>query len=310
MAVDATRLDAEFAGLDALEAPVPPAHQGPRDLALRLWAALWPKLAAIGGALLIWQGLVWAEVKDPWVLPGPARVFDELQSIVGEGSFWTAMGVTMRRAAVGYVLSVVIGVILGVLVARFKLLRTAVGSMITGLQTMPSISWFPLAILLFGLRESAILFVVVLGAAPSIANGLLTGVDSVPPSLVRCGRVLGAGSVDMYRFVILPASLPSFIGGLKQGWAFAWRSLMAGEILVIIANRPSLGANLQFARELSDAEGLMAFTVVILVIGILVDSVFGRAERAVRRRWGLIDGAEIGLPGRRRTWRAAGGVSV
>ena len=250
------------------------------------------KVAAVAIVLAVWQAVVWAELKPPWVLPGPVAVLDELTALVGKGSFWTAIGVTLRRAAAGYALAVAIGMVVGVLVARFKLLRTGIGSLITGLQTMPSIAWFPLAILLFGLKESAILFVVVLGAAPSIANGLLTGVDSVPPALVRCGRVLGAGSLDMYRFVILPASLPSFIGGLKQGWAFAWRSLMAGEILVIIASRPSLGANLQFARELSDARGLLAFMVVILVVGILVDSVFGRAERAVRRRWGLIDAAE------------------
>jgi NitT/TauT family transport system permease protein len=292
MAVDATRLDAEFAGLDALEAQALPVPAGPRAWARRAWSAVWPKLAAAFILVGVWHAVVWAELKPPWVLPGPAAVFDELQALVGKGSFWTAIGVTMRRAAVGYALAVVIGVVIGVLVARFKLLRTAVGSLITGLQTMPSIAWFPLTILLFGLQESAILFVVVLGAAPSIANGLLTGVDSVPPALVRCGRVLGAGSVDMYRFVILPASLPAFIGGLKQGWAFAWRSLMAGEILVIIASRPSLGANLQFARELSDARGLLAFMVVVLIVGILVDSVFGRAERAVRRRWGLVDAAE------------------
>ncbi len=290
MAVDAGRLEAEFAGLDALEAQEAPPGPG---LARRAWDALWPKLAATAIVVALWQAAVWAELKPPWVLPGPAAVFDELSALLTKGSFWTAVGVTMRRAATGYALAVALGVVIGVLVARFKLLRTAVGSLITGLQTMPSIAWFPLAILLFGLKESAILFVVVLGAAPSIANGLLTGVDSVPPALVRCGRVLGAGSVDMYRFVILPASLPAFIGGLKQGWAFAWRSLMAGEIFVIIARRPSLGANLQFARDISDARGLLAHMVVILVVGILVDSVFGRAERGVRRRWGLIDAAEV-----------------
>jgi len=137
MAVEASRLDAEFAGLDALEAQVLP---GP-SLARRGWAALWPKVAAAAILVAVWQGLVWAEVKPPWVLPGPAKVFDQLQSLVGDGSFWTAIGVTMRRAAVGYALAVAIGVVIGLLVARFKLLRTAVGSLITGLQTMPSIAW-------------------------------------------------------------------------------------------------------------------------------------------------------------------------
>ena len=96
-----------------------------------------------------------------------------------------------------------------------------------------------------------------LGAAPSIANGLISGVDQIPPMLLRAGRVLGARGLALYRHVILPAALPSFVGGLKQGWAFAWRSLMAGELLVIIAGDSSLGVRLQFARELSDAAGLI-----------------------------------------------------
>jgi NitT/TauT family transport system permease protein len=164
--------------------------------------------------------------------------------------------------------------------------------MITGLQTMPTIAWFPLAILLFGLNESAILFVVILGAAPAIANGVISGVDHIPPLLLRAGRVLGARGLSAYRHVVIPASLPGFVAGLKQGWAFAWRSLMAGELLVIIAKKPSLGVRLEFARQNADAPALMAAMVVILIIGIMVDSLFfGRLERTIRRRWGLIDAA-------------------
>jgi NitT/TauT family transport system permease protein len=147
-----------------------------------------------------------------------------------------------------------------------------------------------LAILLFQLSEKAILFVVVLGAAPAIANGLIAGADHIPPILTRAGRVLGARGFDAYRFVILPASLPAFVGGLKQGWAFAWRSLMAGELLVIMANRSSIGFLLNVSRELADAEGLLAVMIVILVIGIVVDTlVFGTLDRAIRRRWGLLE---------------------
>jgi NitT/TauT family transport system permease protein len=153
---------------------------------------------------------------------------------------------------------------------------------------MPSIAWFPFAILLFGLSEEAILFVIVLGAAPSVANGLIHGVDHIPRLLLRAGRVLGARRINWYRFVILPAALPSFVGGMKQAWAFAWRSLMAGELLVIIAQQPSLGVQLQFQRELADAEGMLATMIVILVIGIVVDQlVFGQMERRIRKRWGL-----------------------
>jgi NitT/TauT family transport system permease protein len=145
-----------------------------------------------------------------------------------------------------------------------------------------------LAILLFRISEQSILFVVVLGAAPSIANGLLSGLDNVPPLLRRAGRVLGARGFSAYRFVSLPAALPAFVGGIKQGWAFAWRSLLAGELLVIVPGRTSLGALLQNARDLSNSAMLLAAMSIILVIGIVVDTVFfGRLERFVRHRHGL-----------------------
>jgi NitT/TauT family transport system permease protein len=153
---------------------------------------------------------------------------------------------------------------------------------------MPSIAWFPLAILLFKLSESAILFVVVLGAAPSIANGIIAGVDHVPPLLVRAGRTIGARGLALYRHVIVPAALPTVVAGLKQGWAFAWRSLMAGELLVIVAGHPSIGSRLQFARELSDSPALISYMVVLLVIGVLVDSVFGAVDGRIRRGRGLL----------------------
>jgi NitT/TauT family transport system permease protein len=191
---------------------------------------------------------------------------------------------------VGFALAIVIGTIVGSLVARIRPLRAAVGSLITGLQTMPSIAWFPLAILIFRLSEQAILFVVVLGAAPSIANGLIAGADTIPPILLRAGRVLGARGLAAYRYVILPASLPSFVGGLKQGWAFAWRSLMAGELLVVLRGKESVGFLLNQNREVNNSSGLLATMIVILVIGIVVDSVlFGTLERAIQRRWGLLD---------------------
>jgi NitT/TauT family transport system permease protein len=168
-------------------------------------------------------------------------------------------------------------------------LRAAIGSMITGLQTMPSVAWYPLALLLFKLSEGAIFFVIVVGAAPSIANGLINGVDNISPVLLRAGKVLGAKRLDSFRYVVLPAALPAFVGGLKQGWAFAWRSLMAGELLVIIASTPSIGVKLDTARQLNQSSSLLAWMIVILVIGILVDVLFGRANDAIRRRWGVAD---------------------
>lgn len=277
-------LDRELAGLDHLELD----ERVRAPFALRLWIALWPKLFAVGLVLAIWQFVVWREWKPRFVLPGPADVGAVLWDDLFTADLWRAVGHTMRRALVGFALSIVIGGVIGIAVTRSRILRVAVGSMITGLQTMPSIAWFPLAILLFKISEQAILFVVVLGAAPSIANGIIAGVDSVPPLLRRVGRTLGARGFRLDREVVIPAAMPTVVSGLKQGWAFSWRSLMAGELLVLIPGTTSVGARLQFAREFSDAEGLIATMIVILVIGILVDSlVFGRIERAVLTRRGL-----------------------
>jgi NitT/TauT family transport system permease protein len=281
-----SQLDEALAGLDALELAqgndVHPLH--------RAWSATWPKLAALALGLALWQAVVESGWKPEYILPGPGAVFADLRAELADGTFTTATAITMRRAAVGFGISLLIGVVLGSIVARVRLARVAFGSLITGIQTMPSIAWFPLAILLFQISEAAILFVVVLGAAPAIANGLISGADHIPPVLLRAGRVLGARGLSAYRHIILPASLPSFVTGLKQGWAFAWRSLMAGELLVVIADQPSIGFLLQTNRNLADAEGLLATMVVILVIGVVVDSVvFGRLDHAVRSRWGLVE---------------------
>jgi NitT/TauT family transport system permease protein len=280
------RLGTDLAGLDWLELPT--VRRPPR--LRRAFASAWPKVVALAIALGIWQLVVLSGWKPPWLLPAPITVFGELWNRLLAGDLLAAVVVTLRRAALGYGVAIVVGGAIGILVVRSRTLRAAVGSLITGLQTMPSIAWFPLAILLFQLSETAILFVVVLGAAPAIANGLITGIDHVPPLLLRAGRVVGARGFDAYRFVILPAALPSFVAGLKQGWAFAWRSLMAGELLVLIPGQTSIGAQLQFARDFSDAPSLIATMIVILVIGIVVDiAVFSSVERSIRARRGLVD---------------------
>ncbi len=247
-----------------------------------------PKAIAIAIMLGLWELVARSGWRPDYVLPGPGPVLAQLWSDTVSGEVFAAVGITMRRVAVGYAMAIVIGSALGLLLARVRWLRLAIGSLLTGLQTMPSVAWFPLAILLFQLSESAIIFVVVLGAAPSITTGLLSSFDHVPPLLVRAGRVLGARGFGLYRHVVLPAALPGFVGGLKQGWAFAWRSLMAGELLVIVGAKASLGVRLQFAREFSDAVGLLSWMIVILVIGVFVDLVvFGRIEAGLRRRRGL-----------------------
>ena len=255
---------------------------------LRAWSWLWPKLAAVVLVMAAWQVVVWSGWKPDYVLPGPGPVFRRLAQDLGNANFDLGIAVTLRRALVGYGIAVAIGSVAGILIARIAVLRRAIGSAILGLQSMPSIVWFPLAILLFGLNETAIFFVVILGAAPSIAGGLLSGVDHVQPLLIRVGRVMGARGMKLYRHVILPAALPSFVGGLKQGWAFAWRSLMAGEIIGIVSHQVGIGQQIQFARDFADAEQLVAIIVVIFVIGVVIDSMFGTLDRVIRRRWGLL----------------------
>ncbi|GII87989.1 sulfate ABC transporter permease [Sphaerisporangium siamense] len=278
-----TEVSQSIAGLDALELST----RERRHLASRIWSRAWPMISAIVLVLAVWELVVLSGWRPEYVLPGPITVLQDLGTRLGDPEFYDAVFVTMRRAIVGFALAVLVGLIVGAAVSRVRPLRAAFGSLITGLQTMPSIAWFPLAILLFKLSESAILFVVVLGAAPSIANGLIAGVDYTPPILLRAGHILGLRRLALYRHVIMPASLPSFLSGLKQGWAFAWRSLMAGELLVIIAHQTSIGEQLDNARELSDAPGLLATMIVILIIGIVVDMCFGAADNALRRRWGL-----------------------
>jgi NitT/TauT family transport system permease protein len=275
----------EVAGLDALELQ---RVEGP-PVARRIWTATWPKLLAVGIFVALWELVVLSGWKPSYVLPAPTDVVAELARQLQTPTLWNAIAITMRRAVVGFALAVLIGLAIGTLVARFAVLRAAIGSLITGLQTMPSIAWFPLSVLFFKLSEEAITFVVILGAAPSIANGVIHGIDHIPPVLTRAGRVLGASGIAMYRHVVLPAALPSLSAGLKQGWAFAWRSLMAGELIVTIANKASLGQLLQVNRDLADAEGLIAVMIVILVIGILLDAlVFGQIERRIRVKRGLV----------------------
>ncbi|WP_328343172.1 ABC transporter permease [Micromonospora sp. NBC_00421] len=285
---DAARADAEISGLDALEIA---GREKEVSRGARLWASTWPKLAALAIAIGLWQVVVWSGWKPPYSLPGPVTVAEELVRQASGRQLWDGLATTLQRAALGYLFSVAVGLLVGLAVARSKVLRAAIGSMITALQTMPSIAWFPLAILLFELSEKAIFFVVVLGAAPSIANGVISGVDYVPPLLVRAGRNLGARGLNLYRYVIAPAALPAIVAGLKQGWAFSWRSLMAGELLVVGISQTSLGAQLTYSRELSDAPWLLATMIVILVVGLVVDAAFGAADRAIRRRWGVLDQA-------------------
>jgi NitT/TauT family transport system permease protein len=287
MAVEtpAGRTDSTISGLDALELG---GHVAPESLARRAWSGTWPKLLAIALVLAVWQLLYSAQWRPSWVWPSVPETFSELGRLAKTANFWQAVATTMRRALIGFAMAIAIGFLLGVAVARIKVLRAAIGSLITALQTMPSIAWFPLAILVFQLSESAMYFVIVIGAAPSIANGVIAGVDYIPPLMLRAGHNIGARGINLYRHVIAPASLPAIVAGLKQGWAFSWRGLLAGELLVA-TGVPALGFLLEYAHVNNDAPALMATMIVILIIGIVVDAIFGALDRGIRARRGLAE---------------------
>ena len=280
--------DRDVAALAA--AQTPPAAQRGAAAARRVWNATWPKLLAIAIVILGWQTLVWVHYRPEFLIPSPFTVFDHL--FHEPGVMLTASLVTLKRGLVGFLIAIVIGTVVGIGVARVKVLRAAIGSMITGLQTMPSVAWVPLAIILFKEGQGTVTFVVVIGAAPSIANGIINGIDHVPPLLLRAGRVLGARGFSALYHVVIPAALPSVVGGLKQGWAFAWRSLMAAELIGGLNGKLGIGQLLQGRQTQADYIGVFEVMIVILIIGILVDSLlFGTMDRAIRRRYGLVDAA-------------------
>lgn len=272
-------------GLDALDAAAP-AQRDAGEAARRAWRGLWPKLAALALAWVVWE-LIHLSGWKKLVFPGPGVTLSNLWGQAQTGLFWHAVATTLQRAVLGFAIALVIGTVAGALVSRIRPLRAAVGSLITGLQTMPSLAWFPFAIILFGISTQAILFVIVMAAAPSIANGLIAGVDYTPPLLLKAGTMMGLRRLSLQRHLFMPASLPTFVAGMKQAWAFAWHALMAGELLVIIANQPSLGVLLSTSQDQTDMPSVVAIMLVILIIGIAVDAAFGAVNRSIRRRWGL-----------------------
>ena len=271
--------DTTLAGLDALDLGAGPAGTGPagagaRDRAARIWAAAWPKLAAIVLAWVAWE-LIHLSGWKKFVLPGPGVTLSNLWSQLRTGLLWHAIGDTLERAVIGYVLALVIGTVVGLLVARVKPLRAAVGSLITGLQTLPSAAWLPFAIILFGLNTSAII------------NGLIAGVDYTPPLLLKAGKVMGLRGLNLNRYLVLPAALPTFVAGMKQAWAFAWHGLLTAELLVLVAGEPSIGVLFSADQDQTDMPSTIAVMLVILALGVAVDAAFGAVNHAIRKRWGL-----------------------
>ncbi|GHB09947.1 ABC transporter permease [Streptomyces termitum] len=274
------------AGLDALDA-VELRRTPVREVLLK--KVLPPSLAVLL-VLAVWQLLVSAKVTEETKLPAPSAVWDGLADMWLQGTLLDVIWTSVSRGLSGFLLALAIGTPLGLLVARVKFVRAAIGPILSGLQSLPSVAWVPPAVLWFGLNDAMMYTVILLGAVPSIANGLVSGVDQVPPLFLRAGRTLGATGLKGTWHVVLPAALPGYLAGLKQGWAFSWRSLMAAEI---IASSPDLGLGLgqllENGRNNIDLPGVFLAILLILVVGIAIDLlIFSPLERWVLRSRGLL----------------------
>ncbi|TFC95852.1 MULTISPECIES: ABC transporter permease [Cryobacterium] len=276
-------------GLDALQT-VPPTERGPFRRALD---GVLPPVLLLVALVCAWQFYTVVAEPRPDLYPGPLNVAAAIGERWADGRLQQAVATSIARGGAGFLIAVAIGTPLGLLLAEWRLLRRALGPLLSGLQVLPSVAWVPAAIIWFGLTDATVYFVVLMGAVPSIANGLVSGIDHVPPQLRRVGTVLGASRSQLATLVILPAALPGYLSGLKQGWAFSWRSLMAAEIIAMGGSIGfGLGSMLQQSRELADLPAVLATILIILAVGILVELVaFAPVERRLLRRRGLNPGA-------------------
>lgn len=234
-----------------------------------------------------WEILFRLRIWSPVLVPSPLSVARYLGEAVMDGTLWDATLVTLRRLLLGYVFGIVLGLPLGLLTARFRVVSDTLGLVALGLQTLPSVCWVPLALLWFGQSEMAMFFVVVMGTLWSMIIATDNGVRNVPPIYARAARTMGSSGLHVWLKVMLPASLPFIVSGMKQGWAFAWRSLMAAEIYVTILSGFGLGNLLHYGRELNAMEQVIGIMLVIIVIGLLADKIlFSPWEKFLHRRWG------------------------
>jgi len=235
-----------------------------------------------------WELCVRARVWPKVLLPSPLKVAEFIGSSVADGTLLSASWVTLKRLLLGYVAGIVLGVPLGLLCARFRVAQDTLGTMALGLQTLPSVCWAPLALLWFGQTEWAVFFITFMGSLWSISLAVESGVRNVPPIYQRAARTMGSRGLHTWIFVALPAALPFIVSGMKQGWAFAWRSLMAAEIYVTILTGFGLGHLLHYGRELNAMEQVIGIMLLIVGIGLLVDRLlFMPWERFMHKRWGL-----------------------
>ena len=243
------------------------------------------QLIFVAAVLAVWETVALLEIWPPYVFPTPAGVAESLRAGFADNSFWIGIGVSLRRVALGYLISVVLGISLGMLLASNRFLEDTLGRLILSMQSLPSICWLPMAVLWFGLSEKAIIFVAVIGSLLAVTQNTKSGFDNVPRILSMAGRNLGATGPRMFGYIMLPASLPYLVDGLRQGWAFAWRSLISGEMIFVTVG---LGQLLMMGRDLNDINQVFAIMVLIAALGYLIDSLlFRRIERSIRHKWGM-----------------------
>ena len=236
--------------------------------------------------LLLWQAIAALHIWPEYLVPSPLGAGRALLSGFGDKSFAIGVCVSLKRLFFGYGLSIMFGAALGVLLFKYDALNELLGGLILGLQTMPSICWFPLALLWFGLSEWAVIFVVIAGSLFSITMSVNSSLRNMPPIILMAGRNLGARKLKMLFWVMLPSVTPSLLIGLRQSWSFAWRSLMAGEL---IFNGLGIGYLLNMGRELNDMNRVVSVMFLIAAISVVFDRIlFGGAENFVRMRWGSV----------------------
>lgn len=273
-------------GLDSLQSDAPRAARID-------WSRILLPVAALVVLILAWQFYVSLGLKRRDQVPGPLDVLGQVGTLWAEGSLQGAVWTSLQRGIVGFLISVAIATPVGLLLAQVAPLRRAFGPLISGLQVLPSVAWVPAAIIWFGLTDATVYFVVLMGAILSIINGLISGVDQIPPQYRRVGTVLGASRLQLALQIILPAALPGYLGGLKQGWAFSWRSLMAAEIIAAGGTIGfGLGSMLDQGRDLADMTVVMSAILLILAVGILIELlVFAPVEKRLLQRRGLLAGS-------------------
>nr|WP_041723148.1 ABC transporter permease [Caldicellulosiruptor hydrothermalis] len=225
------------------------------------------------------------KIWKPYVFPSPISVIETFVRLLSDNTLTVAMIATVRRMLIGYLIAVVIGVVVGLAIVKSEFLDKNLRPLILGFQTLPSVCWLPFAILWYGLSEKAIIFVTAIGSIFSITLAVESGIKNVNPLYIKAAKTMGATGLRLYLNVIIPASLPYVISGMKQGWSFAFRALMAGEMLFATKG---LGQVLMVGRDLADMSQVISVMIVTIIFGLVVEkAIFGPLENQIRIRWGL-----------------------